>query len=280
MKTHTLFGWALGALSFANAGAVFADEQAAVSLVNQKANIIENMHSKAQRALVTAAQDRVFPEYFTPGTDKHALKSRIDDVSLAVQSRFDVDEMCVIDEKGNEHSRIIGKAIAPDAELSSEEASAPFFKLAFSLQPKQVAVAPLYVSADTQRWVVAYVTPLVAGTGKPAILHFEHNLDKYRDLVNRGLSGDDRYLLMVTRDGYVFSDSRKDIPLKAKGDAEDLASYFSNIKGWRLAGIDKLSDAVSKAKEGVMRGKDADGKEYVIAYKPVEAWTIIAVEKQ
>ncbi len=280
MKTHTLLGWALGALTFAGAGAAFADEQATINLVNQKTNIIENMHSKAQRALVTAAQDRVFPEYFTPGTDKHTLKSRIDNVSLAVQSRFEVDEMCVIDEKGNEHSRIIGKAIAPDADLSTEEASAPFFKLAFALQPKQVAVAPLYVSADTQRWVVAYVTPLAVGTGKPAILHFEHNLDKYRDMVNRGLSGDDRYLLMVTRDGYVFSDSRKDISLNAKGDADDQASYFSNIKSWRLADIDKVSDAVTKAKEGVIRSKAADGKEYVIAYKPVESWTIIAVEKQ
>ncbi len=277
---RALIGLSLGAMTLAAAELALADEQAMVKRVNQKVAIIDNLHKKAQRALVTAAQDKVFPEYFSTSKDKTALKGRIDKVSLTVQSRFDVDEMCLIDENGHEHSRIVGNAIAPDEDLSTEEASAPFFDLAFALQQREVAVAPIYLSADTLRWVVAYVTPLMAGDAKPAILHFEHNLHKYRDLVNKGVSGEASYVLMLTREGYIFSDSRKDIPLEAQGEAADHASYFDNIKDWEMSGMDKVVEAVNSGEEGVTRVKDASGAEYIIAYKPSESWSILAVEKQ
>src|SRR3954454_20294858 len=68
------------------------------ALAARKAAVIALMHEKAKRARVTAAQDRVFAEYFgiDAPEEKARLKARIDQVALGVQARFQVAEMCLI----------------------------------------------------------------------------------------------------------------------------------------------------------------------------------------
>ncbi len=259
-----------------------ADEASINKTLAQKISIIKNMHKKANRALVTAAQDRSFSEYF--GTDdqgvRDKIKPRLDNLSLNVQSKFEVDEMCLIDRRGHEHSRIVGKAIAPDDDLSTEEASAPFFELAFALQPKKIAISRNYVSPDTGRWVVAYVTPIQVDSEKPAFLHFEHNITKFRDLLNKGVSGDDLIILITDKNGYIFSDSRNEISLDAKGNKEDPADYFTTLDQTGFKGANFVMNDIKNKKKGVKQVSDASGQDYLMAYQTIEHWAVVVLEKQ
>ena len=105
-------------VTLAAAGAAGAstllDQQDA--LAKRAAAAIERLHHNASKALVTAAQDRRFSEYFQTSAHDHReqLKSQIDHISLSVQERFHVEEMCLIDIGGAEISRIVGRKIASD----------------------------------------------------------------------------------------------------------------------------------------------------------------------
>ena len=112
-----------------------ADEGTLRALVAKKAAILTNMHDRATRAIVQVAQDPAFPAYFEAahlGNHDHAhdAKVRIDHISLATQAKFHVEEMCLIGLNGTEVSRIVRNQIAYD--LSTEEASAPFFGPSFA----------------------------------------------------------------------------------------------------------------------------------------------------
>ncbi|MDH3451520.1 MAG: hypothetical protein OEN20_03810, partial [Gammaproteobacteria bacterium] len=126
----------------------------AVALAQKKAAIIGSLHKKAKKALVNAAQDKSF-EAFLGASDeshRHAAKKRVDEVSLNVQSRFHVEEMCLIDASGPELARIVGNKIADD--LSPDESEAIFFGPSFAQRPRTVFVSPLYMSPDAHKWVL------------------------------------------------------------------------------------------------------------------------------
>jgi two-component sensor histidine kinase len=181
------------------------------AFVAAKAAALEVLHRKAERALVAVAQDSSYREYFKARSDHHRqeLKERIDRISLEAQSKFDVGEMCLINENGHEISRIVEGEVAHD--LSTEEATAIFFEPAFALAPRNVYVSPIYMSPDVHRWVVGYVTPIEVDGEKKAILHYEHDLETYQDLLAEGLSGDDdRFLLAVNEEGWI--NNQWDIP--------------------------------------------------------------------
>jgi hypothetical protein len=258
-------------LSSTSLGA-FAGEAEVKALAAKKASVISRMHKKATKSLVNSAQDPVFAEYFTV-KDKIAAKARIDQISLNVQAKFDVDEMCYIGSNGQEISRITGNSIAPDDDLSPDEASAIFFKPAFALKAKQSYIS-FYMSPDALKWVVAYTTPIPVNGKNAAILHFEHNLGEYQDALNKGLSGND-YVLAIHKDGYIISDSRAPISITMKGDKEEMSDYFKKYDTLP-SGLVNIID-LSK-KHGTHSFKDG-GKKYFAAYKKVKDWTIVAVEK-
>ncbi len=280
-KTYIISFMVIGLTYGVTVTPVAADEKDLVELVNEKARLVERLNKRAERALISAVRDRAFSNYFSAANtaEKTTFKSRIDKLSLNVQSRFDVDEMCLIDENGHEHSRIVGDTIAPDEELSDDESQAVFFNLGFSLKPLETAVSPLYISGDTHRWVVAYVTPVDMKNKKRAILHFEHNLSKYRDLVNRGMSKEQRYLLMMTQDGYIFSDSRRDIPLEAREGKTDFSDYFENIADWGVTGIQHVMNGMKHQTAQVVDLTHENGDRYTMAYQTVRGWTLAVVEK-
>ena len=185
-----------------------AGEAELSSLVAKKAAILENMHKKAKKALVNSAQDRVFPNYFhAEHGHRHEAKAKIEQVTLAVQSNFQVEEMCLIDPSGPEITRIVGAVIAPDEELSPDESGAVFFAPGFAKAPRQVHLSRPYITPDAHKWVLAYTTPVVVDDEKKAILHYEHGLDVFQNALNRGVKGG-AYILAVSEDGYVISDSR------------------------------------------------------------------------
>lgn len=249
-----------------------AGEAEVKALVAKKAAILTNLHQKAEKALVNSAQDKIFGEYFGPSGDKKALKRRIDQLSLNVQANFQVEEMCLINEKGEEISRIVGKEVAPDAELATDETNSSFFKAAFAKEVKQVFVGPIYLSADANKWVVAYSTPIRGADRKAAILHYEHGLGVYQQNLDKDTKGGDLFVLAVDRQGYVVSDSRKRPGVDKQGEKKELADYFAKLPA-------ALAGAVKLGSEGTAT-LSLDGAPHIVAFKPVQDWTILVAEKQ
>lgn len=209
-----------------------ANEKDMVALVAKKAAILNSLHKKAHRALVNAAQDRAFAEYFTTHdhSRKQSSREKIKKVTLNVQSKFHVEEMCLIDPTGTEITRIVGREIAPDSDLSDEEASTIFFAPGFSMQKKRVYLSPLYISPDADKWVLSYTTPIVIGGDRKAILHYEHGLEAYQAALNRSMTGERRYVLAVDPNGFVIADSRESFDTAARNGSHDLADYFKTFE--------------------------------------------------
>ena len=248
--------------------AAIADANTVSGLVAKKAAIIGRLHKKASRSIVNFAQDKIFDRYY--GGDTSA-KGQIDKLELRVQSDFQVEEMCLIGKNGHEVSRIVANAVAPDEDLSTEEASAPFFAPGFAAAPKRVYISPVYMSPDVDKWVIAYVTPISFGGEKPAIMHYEHGLDVYQAALDKGLARGS-YVLAVDAEGYVVSDSRNPPSVAKIGNDEDRLPYFAT-----LADVIATEVQIGEAGDGGFSEGDAN---YLLAYRPVEDWTIIAVEKQ
>ena len=72
--------------------------------------------------------------------ERSRLRERIDEISFAVQLKFAVEEMCLIDHHGAEISRIVGNEIAYDP--ATDEADAIFFKPAFEQASRTVHTSP------------------------------------------------------------------------------------------------------------------------------------------
>jgi hypothetical protein len=276
IHTGALVGLALPLMTLSPA---HADVEGLKAFVAMKVGVVDLLHTKAERALVTAAQDQTFRQYFEAKTDSEraSLRERIDHISLAVQSKFAVEEMCFIDETGTEISRVVKNEIAYD--LSTEEASANFFAPTFAEKPREVYLAPIYVSPDVHRWVAAYATPVDVQGQKKAILHYEHGLDFYERTLNAGVDPDGvRVILTATADGWVIFDSRKKIPIEQIGDSEEPADYFQQLSVGGLS-LTELKNAVAKGKtEGAATIEAKDGQKLDVAFKTQGDWVLVAFE--
>ena len=255
-----------------------ADEASIRALVAKKAAIITNMHDRATRAIVQVAQDPAFPSYFEAahlGQHDHAhdAKVRIDHISLATQDKFHVEEMCLIDINGAEVSRIVQNQIAYD--LSTEEASAAFFAPSFARPVRSTYIAPLYMSPDVSRWVMAYTTPIEVDGEKVAILHYEHGLDAYQNALNRETLADGTHVVAVDSNGLIVADSRRDIAIEMVGEDEEITSYFEPFALGELA-LEDIKAALGEDGVGTLT---LDGKDHAVAYKAVADWTIVGVQK-
>lgn len=260
---------------------VMAGETDMNALAAEKAAILSNMHKKAKRALVNAAQDEAFPRYFTAHDHgaKSDAKSRIEQVTLTVQSNFHVEEMCLISKDGPELTRIVGREIAPDSDLSPDESAASFFAPGLATKPRRAYVSNPYMSPDANRWVLAYVTPVVVEGGKEAILHYEHGLDAYQAALNKGVSGGDRYVIAVSGGGHVVSDSRGPIDIERSGDKEAEADYFQPVEQAAGKGVAGIYAARGDRKRGAATVTES-GAKYAVAFATVEGgWVVMAIEK-
>lgn len=270
MNTRTLSHWMIGLCLCVLALPSFALSPVE-DLVLRKAEILRIVHKKTKKALANAAQDHAFADYFT-STDaraRSALKDRIDHISLGLETRFGAEEMCLIDPQGNEISRIVGDRIASD--LSHDEAHTNFFAAGFARKPHSVYVSPPYLSHGANKWVVAYVTPIVLGDSKRAILHYERGLDSFQHTLNRDLDGDEVFLITVDGDGYVIADSRRNIAVSGHPHSVQAADYFERFQ-FGDASLAALERAVNDHRSV----QDHDGRRYHAAYATVEDWTLLA----
>jgi len=182
---------------------------------------IQNLHDRASEDLVFAVQNPAFVEYFelsetkagnvydendvkqfTPAQQK--IKNELDQWIFNFQSKFTVDETCLIDDTGQEHTRLTFQEIAPADDLSSEEAAAPFFEPSFDKEKGTVHLQYPYVSPDSERWVFAYTTPIVLDDKtKPAFYHFEMPIGIFQELVNTDVGR----MYVIDPDGFLIADS-------------------------------------------------------------------------
>jgi len=185
------------------------------------AHDIEILHSRASEDLIFAVKNPRFVEYFElPDTqagnvfdennimqfttEQQEIKDELDRWIFDFQSKFSVDETCLIDAAGQEHTRLTFQEIAPNDDLSSEESAAPFFKPSFLLEKGQVHLQYPYVSPDSERWVFAYTTPIVTSdNSKPAFYHFEMPITIFQELV----SVDVGRMYVIDPDGFIIADS-------------------------------------------------------------------------
>lgn len=247
-------------------------------LARRAAATVQQLHDNASRALVTAAQDEAFSTYFRAHDDHdhHArdeVKSRIDRVSLSVQDRFHVEEMCLIDPSGVEISRIVGSEIAHD--LAADEADAPFFAPGFDTEHRRTYTSPIYLSPDASKWVIAYVTPVLVDGHKRSILHYEHALTAYTGALRRQAETLGGNLIVVTDTGHVIFDSRHEIPMEEIDGREDLDDYFAafDLGGHDLASLRRALASTGTEDVGRITGH---GTTLDVAAQTVGQWTIVA----
>jgi hypothetical protein len=232
------------------------------------------MHDKAAKALVQVAQDPAFADYFKTPHNHLAAKSRIDRISLAAQSKFHVEEMCLIDGTGSEISRIIGNQIAYD--LSTEEAENAFLRPASSRSRAVSISLPAYISPDAHKWVLAYTTPIGVDGKNEAILHYEHGLDVYQTALNKEPVPAGTYIVAVDDHGFILSDSRNPIPVAQQGDQTDPTVYF---RSFSLSGI-ALNEVVTLLGKEMSGELARDAAHYTVAYRRVANWTILGVQHE
>ena len=106
--------------------------------VEIKANLIDNLNSRASEDLLFAVKNPVFVKYFElPDTragniykdgvlqftaQQRIVKNELDQWIYDFQNKFSVDETCLVDRTGQEHTRLVMKTIAPFSGLSSKKA--------------------------------------------------------------------------------------------------------------------------------------------------------------
>ncbi len=102
-----------------------------------------------------------------------------------------VSEACLIDLTGSEVARVVRGDIAPVSELSSDEASSPFYGPTMRLASGRVYQAKPYLSPDTGLWVISNSTPITGLRGTTwGIVHFEVALESFRAVLRpAGRSG-------------------------------------------------------------------------------------------
>ena len=107
--------------------------------VEIKANLIDNLNSRASEDLLFAVKNPIFVKYFElPDTkagdiykngviqftpQQRILKNELDQWIYDFQNKFSIDETCLIDKTGQEHTRLVMKNVAPDSALSSKESA-------------------------------------------------------------------------------------------------------------------------------------------------------------
>ncbi|MBI5697699.1 MAG: hypothetical protein HZC29_04250, partial [Thaumarchaeota archaeon] len=260
--------------------------------VDEKASAIETLHSRASEDLVFALKNPLFVEYFElPETKagniyqdgvlqftprQQELKSKLESWIYNFQNKFQVDETCLIDATGQEHARLVLKNIAPDNDLSPEEASASFFEPSFVTKQDTVHIQYPYVSPDTNRWVFAYSSPVVLGNGEiPAIYHFEMPMTIFHDLVKT----DSGRTYIIDRSGYLVADSAFDFTKQQV--RETPSEYFPSVNTVSYSNDYKnMLDRISLTDDGTTSYTD-NGEIHYLAYKKLPNFEWILVhEKQ
>ena len=244
------------------------------SILLEKEFEIDSLNEHAKEDMIFAMKNPLFVEYFElPETKEgnkfqngvmqfterqNEIKSKLERWIYHFQNKFQVDETCIIDLTGQEHARLVLKNIAPDVDLSSEEASAPFFEPSFKINKDDAHIQYPYISPDTNRWVFAYTSPIVLGDNeKPAFYHFEMPISIFQNIIKPELGR----MYVIDSEGILIADSQHDFNAKAN----DLENYFPTIE--TISDSRDFKNIVEKMKindSGTMSFKDGENTHHIV----------------
>ncbi|HKU50325.1 MAG TPA: sensor histidine kinase [Nitrososphaera sp.] len=270
--------------------------------VEIKANLIESLHARATEDILFTVKNPVFVKYYelpeTRAGDRYdengvmqftatqrAAKAELEQWIDNFQSKFHVDETCLVDHLGQEHARLVLNEIASDGNLSPSETQSPFFAASFQTPEGKVYIQSPYVSPDTKRWVFAYTTPIVLSDGsKPAFYHFEMPMQLFQDLVDIDVGR----MYVVDRNGLVYADSEVDyennvgsVPFGTlpKDFFENVADNEDNsgIGSPELFNILQSASALTSGDKGTGSFVADNGEEHYVAYQklPTFGWILV-----
>jgi diguanylate cyclase (GGDEF)-like protein len=281
---------ALGSLMFSTADALFV-RRANADLERQNqavAHEIDDLTDRAAASLLIARNTPAFNRFFEASPSDTVTRSTalrdIQHLVVYLQRTYAIDEICVIDAQGAEIARgVLGQLAGPE-DLSTDEASTPFFAPTLALNDGEVyrSTEP-YVSPDTHRWVVAHATPIVLEDGRHVgILHFEIPLEWFaRTLNERSLPGGSSYLL--DRDGHVLVHNDLSVVTpEVEGDAvshhDEPGIGFPHALTWGTPGFRAAAAVMLRNEAGTQTYDDTD-EGFEVVYQRVFAgnW-IVATE--
>lgn len=268
--------------------------------LDQKRDEIQALHDRSSNDLVLAIHNPIFDQYFSLEETKSGnkydeqgiiqftpeqleIKAKIDNWTQFIQSRMPVEETCLIDNTGQEHSRITNGQIASSNEFSSEEEGSDFFINTFAIDKKdKVNIAYPYMSADALKWVFAYSTPIfLENVGKVALYHFEMSISYFQDIVQKTSSG---RTFVLDRNDFLIADSANKIEIGLRKDenTEDsvLKDYMPSVD--TISTNEGFRKYVSEMKEG-KEGSGSyveDGIKYYIVFGqlPLFGWSIANIK--
>ena len=218
-----------------------------------RASALEEYFERAESIELLMANDSALGQ-FEPGRDQlsasqiAAASSQAAKTMAYLQELYPgrISEACLIDDTGTEWARVVRGKIAPASELSTEEASSPFFAPTMELPKGHVHQAAPYLSPDTNEWVISNSTPLVTASGRTwGMAHFEVVLDTFRPGAN-GVGTRFTDLIVDNRTGRILLDSDQPLvgtaALGREGSAglralvgEPGSRTFATVDGHRMA---------------------------------------------
>jgi len=286
---------------FAELSIIDSEIQNMSNLIKFKEFEIQNLHKQASEDLIFTTQNSIFVEYFKLfetqsgnvydehgvmqfTSEQRVIKNKLEPWIYNFQNKFSVDETCLIDGTGQEHTRLVFQEIASDDELSSEEELSLFFEPSFLLEKGEIHLQYPYVSPDSKRWVFSYTTPIVMDDdSKPGFLHFEMPINVFQELVNV----DTGRMYVVDPNGFIIADSDNLSVANSKYIVSpetiidfDPQKYFPSIK---LAHASVEYDNVLQAMQTSIEGSSTyseNGEEQYVVYKKLSTFDwIIVYEK-
>src|SRR4051794_12734185 len=197
---------------------------AATKQVDERAGVvaknISSLFGEWHDEILIANQDSALRDWYLHPEQRAARRPELDALLLQLHRVYPtlIDEACIIDASGVEQARMAKGETAPVADLSPDESGSSFFQPALAEPPGGVYQGTPYLSADSNRWVVANATPISVAGQTVAFLHFEANLDAVEARVAASLEPGMSARIVDTDTGALIADTRG----HSAGSAENL----------------------------------------------------------
>lgn len=281
----SVMGFSLSLLMFSTANTSFSREaQTELEHQNQAvANEINSLISKVTSDLLLARQNPVFDQYFLASNEesRQLALMGVHQQMLYMQKIYSIDEICLIENSGQEDARGVQGTMASPADLSPDESDAPFFEPTLALGEGEVYKSPLpYVSPDSNRWVISFSTPLILpDSTKAGILHLEIPFTWFVEKVQAS-SMPGSFSFMLSEDGIILAHPQINALRDEAGIDPSNPDTAEFPDAYKVGSPDfqQLIQDMTVAQHGSGSFRD-QGESYLMGYEPVfdDNWILATV---
>ena len=225
-------------------------------VVQQKAEAVSIVKSKARKYAASLAQGRLFSAYLMASTQSEGerLKSRITSSFKALENHYGMRNFTVVDRAGDLFLHV-GATETSTAKRNLK--TDPILVSGFA--PDGPSVRSLM-----EKDAVTYVSPVIHNGEKEFVLSIEQDLSAYEKVLTLGLAKS-LYIVVIDSQGNVISDSHG--PANAGKQALIAGMTFDKLRQ-QIGGATEGTGVVSK-----------DGQLFNVSYETVDDWTVVAIEQ-